>query len=265
MLANIDKKELEQVLEKIIEQLIEAGFIPAELTVGKKKDMVSEISNGLANDDSIRLSKDKLNEPETLKLLGAACLIQCKPQGKMNFLELFKKDLKLTLEDKNDFQELYRLLLNIKSENDPKKREELVKRLDELLETLAKRLRLENKDTLIKDLHIQKLLADQRWADYGVDTQNPGGLLKSFQGVCMGNLSGRINLAMPGSDNAAGQAKDDNIGKDDPIGTKAANAVKNLLDGSINTPSELAVATAIKEAIPSTDLQPESPKPSPFH
>ncbi len=259
MLLGITQKELEKILDKMIDQLVQAGFMP-EPTPEKKKEMITDISQKLTEDEDILLTKDKLNQPETLKLLGAACLIEMKPDGKMDFRDLFKNKLELKLGDKKLLQELYETMIKIKAIHDPNKIEELIKRLDKILEILEQRLHVDNKKEIIKDMHIQKLLADQRHADYGVDTQNPGALLKVFEGTCVGNLTGKLNLALAGSQNAAGKALDSNTGSPDPVGTKTSNAINNLLDGSINSKSELEVA--VEKAFKDVGIGLTSPTPT---
>ena len=259
MLLDINRKELEKHIGEIIEKLEKSGLMPS-LTHEKKGELVAQITNTLVNDKDIMLTKENIESAEGKKSLGLACMAACNPNNKFDYSQLFKDKLEFDDALKLALKDVFKNMLDLKYKNDPEKRKDMEKNLDNLFKVLEKNLTAENKQSLAKDVlsmqmlakmnpesSEQKQLQEQRIMDYGVDTQNPGSVLKVVQAVVAGNQTGRKDNA-PSGDNFMGKLNEPDADVPDPLGTKLAAVINSLADGVITSPSEREIIGAIKDA-----------------
>lgn len=244
MLYGLDIKELEAVIKGVMDKLESTGLIPPGLD---KASIISTVTEKLAKDPEISLTKETLNDVAVQKALGVACIAQANPSNKFDYSLLFKDKLLL---DKTSTDTL-KLLFKDMFKKDPNQLE----KIDTLMNVLSKNLTPENQKELGKDLlamqilqegPMQQMQRDQRVQDYGVDTHNPGSVLKVVQAVVAGNQMGRQDLARDG-DSLMGKMGNPDANTPDPLGTIASAVINSIADGVITSDSERDMLHLVQE------------------
>lgn len=250
-MLQVSRQELETVLEKLLEMMMKKNLMPA-MSGAEKKELISQIAHTLERDRDLVITKDSLNDRGCLQSLCASLVAAKDPKNSFNYTELFKNNLELTVDAKLQLKLLLAPLLEKKAGNDPKKLKELEGKLDEhlddLMKVLDKNIDKDRKNQITKDIFICKIieerLRDQRIADYGVDSHEPGAVLKQVQYIA-GNLTGRADLSTHG-DNAMAKDNNPNSGDPDPLGKTMIALVNSLMDGVIS-PGERNILDALRK------------------
>jgi hypothetical protein len=265
-IQNLDRKELENKIEEILNLLEKKGLIPTLLPEAKK-ELTKKVSETLINDPKITLSQDDLKNENVQKGLGIACVSELVPNHKFDYRLLFRKQLEI--EPKELQKELtllftHALKLTPGYQNKTQMQQlEMEEKLAELSEKMTDKFLENNKEPLLNNDKVTgildaalDLLSEQRRTLYGMDTHNPGGILKPVLEVTYGEQMGIQDLAATGD---SFMAKRDAVGGiPDPLGIHMANLINYLADGNTTGYEQYLMESNI---IPSNKRE----SPSPFH
>lgn len=250
-MLQVSRQELETVLEKLLELMMKNNLMPA-MSGAEKKELISQIAQTLERDRDLVITKDSLTDRNALQSLCASLVAAHDPKNTFNYTELFKTNLELTVDAKMHLKQVLTPVLTMKAGKDAAKLNELKTKLDEhideLVKVLDKNIDKDRKHQITRDIVICKIieerLRDQRISDYGVDSHEPGAVLKTVQYIT-GNLTGRADLSTHG-DNAMAKSNDPNSGEPDPLGKTMIALTNSLMDGVIS-PGERHLLDALRK------------------
>jgi|GEM_PF-6415241 len=240
MLFNLDRKELEKKIEEVLDRLIKSGLV--QVSPEEKKNIVQRVTDKLVNDKRVTLSKEDLQNKDTLKSLGLCCIAELNPKHSFDYVKLFAKtlDLEPNLDQKLTalFEKKYEANKALKLT--PGQKLAVQDSTKELTDLLEKKLRSDDKTQLTKDILALDILeearAEQRIVDYGVDTHHPGAVLKIVQANVSGNQMAFQDLSTSG-ENFMAKVNDPSLGED-PLGIKILAVTNAIADGVVNTEAE---------------------------
>jgi hypothetical protein len=250
-MSQIDVKKLSDELEKIMTLLKKSGLIDDSVDIKKTASLVAE----RLTKEGVKFTVEQVTtHQETRQLLGLAC-IAANRKDNLDYISLFKNTLDLA--DKDELNRIFNKILKPVLDNkNPENKKILEDRLEQLALLLTK-LRKEHQEPAAKFVLAMQILQpdspearqrrEQRIADYGVDTQNPGAVFEVLQAVVAGDQMGRQDLSTSG-DNFKGKENSPNTDSGDFLGIHATAALASLMTAVIDTQTEINLVSSLKDA-----------------
>lgn len=254
-MADLDKKELEHVLNQLVEKLVRQGLLPPNNPELVKKVSAAIMTAAEKNELSLTTSDLKNPDPSTIHALSLACMAERNPDNKFNYTMLFSNKDTDDMKDeiKNVFSEMLKLKFKGKSISEKELQEKMIQ-LDNMADAIAKTMhnRFKKDDMVCKNNDIMNILGGMlfntsHWKNpvneanavrYGGFDPSVGGSVGSVvQAIPFGDQIGTLDLDHSLSSETF-MAQKDNPFTADPIGFKLDELISTLATNPIDTPME---------------------------